>query len=126
MTIIYIYTFIALFLLYRLPSLFSLKLAKALGFSEYKFPKDYYLSFEEMVKNAGYKFECHEVTTEDGYILKVFRIMGASTAPKGVVLLQHGVMGLADQWIYNYVDKAPAFVLAKAGYDVWLGNSRGN
>ena len=29
-------------------------------------------------------------------------------------------------WIVNYADVAPAFVAAKGGYDVWLGNSRGN
>lgn len=26
----------------------------------------------------------------------------------------------------NYPEIAPAFVAARAGYDVWLGNSRGN
>jgi hypothetical protein len=26
----------------------------------------------------------------------------------------------------NFPVKAPAFVFAKSGYDVWLGNNRGN
>ena len=75
----------------------------------------------------------HEVTTEDGYILNVFRIPGMLTendngtsASKPPVLLQHGLFDSAYCWIVNYADVAPAFVAARAGYDVWLGNSRGN
>jgi len=32
----------------------------------------------------------------------------------------------ADAWITGVGEFAPPFVAARAGYDVWLGNSRGN
>jgi hypothetical protein len=44
------------------------------GVSYMKHPKDYHLSFDQIVKNAGFNFEQHKVTTEDGYILTMFRI----------------------------------------------------
>ena len=40
--------------------------------------------------------------------------------------MQHGLFSSAYCWISNYAETSPAFVAARAGYDVWLGNSRGN
>ena len=74
------------------------------------------------------------MTTKDGYINTVFRIPGrtsesagaSSSAHKSPILFQHGILDSADCWVMNWPDVAPAFVAARAGYDVWLGNSRGN
>lgn len=38
-------------------------------------PADYYKSFQEIVEQNGFGFEEHEVTTDDGYVLHVMRIM---------------------------------------------------
>jgi len=69
------------------------------------------------------------VITDDGYILGIWRIPGPLTGgddtPKPPVLLQHGLEADMMQWVYNRPSVAPALVLARAGYDVWLGNNRG-
>ena len=76
----------------------------------------------------GFTVEVHEVTTEDGYILTLHRIPrklevdDKNTGPP--VLLMHGLIDSSDCWVANDVH-SPALVLANAGYDVWLGNSRG-
>lgn len=69
--------------------------------------------------------------TQDGYILSLDRI-----PPHGkkvddefeapVVFLQHGIEDASVHWVINSADKAIAFLLSRAGYDVWLGNNRGN
>ena len=87
------------------------------------------LQFYEYCQHFNYPIQKHQVITEDGYILGVFRIQKKATTIRGglkPILLLHGLMDSSDTFIVNEESKAPAFVLANAEYDVWLGNSRGN
>ncbi|KAL3285316.1 hypothetical protein HHI36_019425 [Cryptolaemus montrouzieri] len=88
------------------------------------------LTIEEFIEKFGYPVESHEVTTEDGFTLTIFRIPHGK-ARKGInkkpILMMHGLFGQADNFILNAVNNASlAFLMADNGYDVWLGNTRGN
>ena len=100
------------------------------SFVKYK-PKDFPDEmFTSMLDPDNYPHEVHTTETEDGYILKLFRIQRRRTLMeplgKPVVLLQHGVMDSADCWVVNTKEKSLGLILADHGYDVWLSNSRGN
>ncbi|XP_044019384.1 lipase 3-like [Aphidius gifuensis] len=83
-----------------------------------------------LIESWGYPAEQHNITTDDGYILKAFRIpwsplsLSKKNQQKPVVLMLNGIALLSDVWLLS-PNRSLAKQLADEGYDVWLGNYRG-
>lgn len=85
-------------------------------------------SIHEMCALFGIAVEDHLVRTEDNYILTLHRIAPRPGTFNGkAVYLHHGLLMCSDVWVCQ-ADRGKnlPFVLHDLGYEVWMGNNRGN
>ena len=87
-----------------------------------------FLDYKTIINNYGYSFEEYELTTNDGYILNLWRIPGKLNSKKKflekekeVILLQHGLLDDSFTWFALQNNSLP-FILSNNNYDVFISN----
>ncbi|GBP41038.1 Lipase 3 [Eumeta japonica] len=94
--------------------------------------EDATLSVPDLIRKYGYPSEIHHVTTRDNYILEMHRIPHGRdnnddpNALRPVVFIMHGLISSSADFIIMGPERSIGYILAEKGYDVWLGNARGN
>ncbi|XP_037046125.1 lipase 3-like [Bradysia coprophila] len=82
-------------------------------------------SLVQLIQDTGHTVKVYKIHTEDNYILTVFRLPSKLKNPK-VVFIMHGIESSAADYVIGGNNASLAYLLSDNGYDVWLGNARGN
>lgn len=93
-----------------------------------KLPEAIISTFTGVTIEKGYNTEKYEVTTEDGYILNLYRISSkkCDVLIQPPVFLMHGLLLNSDIWYDAGHDASLAYMLADNCHDLWVGNVRGS
>jgi len=92
-----------------------------------------YFNTAQMIEYYDYPVEVHQVTTGDDYVLEIYRIAGKnrydtsepSGLPRSPVVLFTEVAFPSTAYLLNTRNHSLGFILADAGFDVWLASWRG-
>ncbi|XP_053624714.1 lipase 3-like [Plodia interpunctella] len=86
------------------------------------------LSTPQLAALHGKKVESHVISTKDGYLLTLHRIVLDQSLDtfNNTVLLHHGLLGSSADWILLGANRSLPYILSNYGYDVWMINTRGN
>ena len=84
----------------------------------------------EIAEIYGYIVREHVITTEDEYVLVIHKLekRGIRSIPHGkIAYFHHGLLTNSELFLLGGTkDRILPFLLVDMGYDVWLGNNRGN